>query len=1315
MRNLITTFISLLTLFLPSSFGAIRSYVLTNWDGLSNANPTFMYQDSAGLLWIGTWDGLDVYDGHDFKTYRHDPNDLNTLSDNVIWRITGDKGKNVWVATDYGINKISVGSDDVKKYYLGYEKAQPSRRNSFSVAVSSQGEVFASATGYGVAHYDNQNDKMVLFDAPGINILNVKDIHCIGNDHILLILNDGNAYDIRFHIESDTFVIDNLVRLLPGKIIVNSIDHSKFVYLISNDGFIYSIDKESCAINRLARLPEKGDVSAIERLPDGSMIVAYKSFMVYRVEDNKYERYKPLDGTIVTYLFLGTQNILWAAIDGKGLMAIYNDDINIKKILNNELFGRESGQITKILEDKDGNIFVASQGNGICLLSKNGTKRVISERDGLRNNRITSLALHPDNYLFIGGDEGIDVLNIKTFEIKPLSCDSGNDAFTYSMLFDPSNNNLWVGTFGNGLCRLHIIKHGNSFFVDSDEVFRYNPMDSSSICNNTIMCLAWKDDGNIWIGTLGGGLDLFNLKNRAFSHFNHSGSGNSISGDNVLCLYQESDSILWVGTSYGMDKFRIDNSGNASMSAYYIDRQLKDNTIHGILCDSNGRLWFSTNHGLSSLDTNSGLIENYAGKDYLQNMEFSNGSCLTASNGLMYFGGVDGINVFDPDAVKFSEYEPDVHFEKFLVRQKPVEKFSEKKSIKLKHNENFFTVSFSAIDFINNENCRYSYILEGFDKEVVDNGTNRNAVFTNVPPGKYTLKVSATNGDGVKNNKAPNSLSIIILRPWWSTFWAYALYLLAIISIAYYSFRSYKVMRDRKAQKEQAETERKHKEETYEAKLSFFTNITHEFGTPLTLITGACDQLSTRGLILKDSERYLGIIKYNAERMNRLISELLEFRKVDTGNYIPKFSRFDIAQLLSEIISNFAEIQEEQGVSLKVNLPDRPLIIVSDKNAIEKILYNLISNAFKYTPLCGNIEVLLSDSDNTRIEVRNSGHGIPEEKIDSVFNRFVILDKMENQAKKGKISRNGIGLALTKNLVEMLSGTITVKSVLNEFTEFSVTLPHVDPSKVDLSEDSQAEMKITTEEIEPKGSNLVRITGNSKGEKIMIVDDDPQIRDLITTILMDDYTVIQAIDGQDALEVLKNQRPNVIITDINMPRIDGVELIKRLKNNEFTKYIPVIILTLSTDEESQIKGYELGIDAFIGKPFHPNHLKAVVKSVLNNLSLMEHYYNSNISSKDVYMNKLVNSDDKQFMLHVTELVEKNMSASDFTADSIMSEMNVSKIGLYRKIKDLTGMSPTIFIRNLRLEKAAHLLATTNETILEIMFQCGFNYIGLRVA
>ena len=441
--------------------------------------------------------------------------------------------------------------------------------------------------------------------------------------------------------------------------------------------------------------------------------------------------------------------------------------------------------------------------------------------------------------------------------------------------------------------------------------------------------------------------------------------------------------------------------------------------------------------------------------------------------------------------------------------------------------------------------------------------------------------------------------------------------------------------------------------------------------------------------------------------MQRLIGELMEFRRVETGHYTPRYVLVNVTELISTITDNFNEVNEQRRIDLRIDFPAQEVILVSDQGALEKILYNLVSNAYKYTPAGGYISIgLRVEAGRTTVRVRNSGKGIKPEDIGNVFNRFEILDNFERQANEGKVMRNGIGLALAKSLAGMLSGNITVSSNPGEYTTFTLSLPEVSRDLV--TEPGQKGMPdYPLPDVEDTRTGHAR-RSRAAGASILVVDDEKQIRDLIAEILSDEYSVIQAADGTEAIEILKHKRPDLIISDVSMPNLDGLELLEYLKGNEITKYIPFVFLSFKNDVEQEIRGYELGGDAYISKPFHPKHLLAVVHQILNNRLSLRDYYNSVISSSDVYEGNTIDADDKKFIVQLAGIIEQNMTDENLSLNFLCDKMCVSRMSLYRKIREITQMTPSEYIRSVKISHATHLLRTTNMTIQEIMFCSGFN-------
>ena len=801
------------------------------------------------------------------------------------------------------------------------------------------------------------------------------------------------------------------------------------------------------------------------------------------------------------------------------------------------------------------------------------------------------------------------------------------------------------------------------------------------------------------MGTLSEGCLVFDPETGSFLK-------SRLCSESVLSLYMDPDSSLWIGTGgYGLKHIIKKAPGDYITEVYDKECGMKDSSIHGILQDNKGRIWVSTNVGISCLDPTNGTVVNYYDDDCLQSNEFSNSACLNASDGSFLFGGVEGFNRFDPLTVTKREYEPNLRIKRFSLLKEPGRVVPTNETIVLKHNENYFSIDFSAIEFIENGNCEYSYRLKGFDDQWIGQTAASPVTYINIPHGKYSFEVRTTNGDKMWSSRTA-SLDIRIRRPWWNTYPAYLLYAIAAFGAACIINTVAQRRLKRKREMELEIIQKRHENETYEAKLRFFTNIAHEFGTPLTLITGAGEQLSSSYGHESKPARYVNVIKDNAERMQRLIKELMDFRKVDTGNYQLTFSKFDIAGMTRHIVDGYSDTGERDGIAMTLDVPEGPMWFISDYNAVEKILHNLVSNAYKYTPEQGSIEVSLAPEGDSslRLSVTNSGKGIKPEDLPKVFDRFTILDNLESEAKEGKVIRNGIGLALVNSLVGELGGEISVASKRGKSTVFTVVLPSAKEEQIN----GQAPLSSSELYITPEPKEYSNSVPSKTGETIIIVDDEKEIRDMVRDILCSRYTILQAGNGKEAVELISHGLPDLIITDISMPEMDGIELCRYLKETEITRNIPIVFLSFLSDIQNEISSFETGGEAFIPKPFHPRHLVAVVNKILSGRNSLKAYYGSVISNSDMLNEKVVMKGDRDFIMKATSLVESDLSNENLTPAYLCEEMNISKAQLYRKLKELVGMSPVEFIRSIKLEHAAHKLKTTDLTVQEIMYSVGFN-------
>lgn len=1294
---------------------ATRRSVLANEHGLSNSSVTCIYQDSSLRMWFGTWDGLNLYDGARIRTYKFAPDDPNTISNNVIRQIVEERDGVIWVATDHGISRIDTNDDRIARFYPGGEGNAPTEERLYTVAASPEGEIFCATAGWGVARYDRRQDRLVPLHIPKFNASHVRNICLPARQTLLLHTAQGALVRIRYAFTAQGEVeATDVEQLLPaaegGGNLGALCACAHHVWLASDDGSLHIYDRRTGAIAPGPAAPDAAVLCAAAELADGSSVLAFSGRGAYRYDPatGLLGRDPALDDLPILSLFRGSEEILWAGSDGQGVIRLYEDGFEIERIDNREMLGDKRSPVRSFVEDSHGTLYVATKGNGIYTLPADGRPgRVYDAGDGLSNPSVYALAEGYGNDLFIGHDGmGIDVLDLSTGRIATLGADSGQRfGSVYAICRDAANGMLWLGTNGYGLVGLRLDLHAGRYTIREQRTYVNDKDDETSLGNNIVFAIAPAGDGRLWVGTRGGGLNLFDPRSGRFSRYTASDGDRPIGSNDILSLLVGRDSTLWVGTSYGLNRLERDARRRIGFRSWTEKEGLPNNTVHGMLEDASGAVWMSTNKGLARIDPATDRIVSYDRVDQLQGNEFSDGAYFRSRDGKFHFGGVNGFNRFDPADIRLRTYAPPVVVTQFAVKEHPLPGFRPREQIVLDHDDNFFSIRFAALEYIRNENCEYAYRLEGFNDDWVRT-SNPTAVFTNVPPGSYAFRVRSTNGDKVWSNRTA-TLRIRIRAPWWNTWWAYVGYglLAAGIALAAGAIVADRIRTQRRLLIEKMD--RRRQTDSYEAKLRFFTSIAHEFCTPLTLIYGSSERLLDHYSFQPDVARRLHIVRNSASRMQRLIGELMEFRRIDTGHYAPRYSQVDVAALLSAIVDNFGELNGQRRIDLKLSLPEEGATIVSDRDALEKIFYNLISNAYKYTPRSGWIALSFRiEASRSVFSIANSGKGIRSEQIGNVFNRFEILDNFERSASEGRVMRNGIGLALARSLARMLGGDIAVESSPGERTVFTLTLPEQSPERIaDAAAPPEREAPRPEEEVDRPEPARTTAEGAAT---ILVVDDEPQIRDLLGDLLGGEYEVLPAADGQEAIELLKHRRPDLIISDVNMPRLDGFGLLRYVKENEITRYIPFVFLAFKADIEQEIRGYDLGSEAYILKPFHPKQLLARVRQILDNRRSLRHYYNSAISTSDVYEGNTIDVDDKKFIVELTRTIEKHLTDDNLSLNFLCDKMCVSRMGLYRKIREITQMTPSEYIRQVKLRHATHLLRTTGMTIQEIMYCSGFN-------
>lgn len=1291
-----------------------RHYLITTKNGLSNSSVNHMMHDRDGMLWMSTWDGINVYNGQSMTVHRSDPNDATTILDNIVWSVIQEDDRYYWAVTDWGVSRYDSRTGRFSRFKLGSDSGNPMSGGSVSLAVSASKEVFCASIGWGVAYYDKENDRLTPFNVNGLSTSEIAGLYCVGEGKLHANLKDGSVLGIHYMKGPD----GNVDAAVTGTVI----DASERIYLSScSDDRIYYVGKDRTFMWDRAEERLEGcvdfalPVSYSSESPQGTLYVITGRKDVYELDfssgDIQLVPYMCRDN-LLSFHF-GPENLTWLAVDGVGVEACYKDESRLKIVRNSEIFGSVNGSVTGMLQSDDGDIYAGTLGNGMFVLDSAGVFKKCINKDILPGNQIFSICKGEDNTIFVGSPDRIDVYRIDTGSAYNLmNFDHNPQIVAYYQYFDSERNVLWVATIGNGLIGLELEKSPNGYKVSSLRALNHIKGDEESLGSGNIMHITPRDSDHLWVCTLGGGLNLLDINTGKSLCYQADGKDGDINNNNVRYIFQDEDGSIWVGTSYGICHGVPDEDGRMYFKSYGAKEGLADNTIHSIMKDRAGYLWLSTNGGLSRFDPRSCTFINYNGLDNLQSEEFYIHSCMTSSSGEMFFGGVSGMNHFMPEEMQLRDYSPRIVLNYLTVRLDNVKWIKGMESVTLEHDENFFNIGFSALEYINNSNCEYAYILEGFNEDWVKCSGGA-ATFTNVPPGTYVFRVRSTNGDKVWCDNE-QTLKIQIRRPWYLTYWAFLLYIVLLV-IFFTVFRHQ--VKDKERQKHLLDLEVLEKQtqrDKYEAKLNFFTNIAHEFGTPLTLIACSSERLSASYANKSKEGRYVRVINDNVTRMQTLIQELLEFRKVETGYYEPRYEKVDPVRMMKSIMDNFYEMGQRHGISANVSMPDSIADFISDASALEKIMTNLVSNAYKYTPDGGVVDVLIEEKDEgIRCVVTNTSKGLSQEKLSHVFDRFVILDTFERQVGKGNLVRNGLGTALVNSLVNTLGGSISVDSVMDKSVTFEFFLPSAPEDRICVSSAASAAIMNTIQEWNQDTAGDADTTAacpvSNEQDKplIMIVDDDLQICSLVADILSQSYRVEKAGDGREALDKVRKECPDLIITDVDMPEINGLELIKKLKEDEMTRFIPVIFLAFKTDVASEVSAYNLGSEAFIQKPFLPQQLTAIVGSVLNNRISLKRYYKSAMSEMEIFQGKTMNTKEKEFLTTLIQIIEQNIT-DDISPASIAEKLCISEMTLYRRIKELAGKRPSEFIRGIKLSRAAHLLKTTDMTVQEIMFDCGFN-------
>ncbi|WP_154652504.1 hybrid sensor histidine kinase/response regulator transcription factor [Flavobacterium rivuli] len=1310
---------------------------LDNTKGLSNSSINCIFQDSQKLVWIGTWDGLNRYDGNEFKIFRPEPGNKNSLSNQVILKVGEDNAGHIWILTMHGINRYNKKTDTFQHYYFSRNNKPPLSESEFNMALNNSNDVFCAVKDWGLGYYNGKD--FTPLNCPVIAAKTIKKIEFATNGKLLVLVEGNKLYLLTISLSNGKKIV------YATKLVSNDI--KTFDVLPNNKVCTVNIKGQASLFNLnnkiIVTVPEKNIEGIVGRIAQGLVLAGRMGYTVIDFEGNTINMpwTKYLKNQKITTLVQGTENVLWTGTDGDGVFKMYPLKKAFNLVSKAQIPEIDGGIVRVFLKSGENSFWIGTKGKGLFHFSgdfyRNQDRPLIyqnfNESNSTINNAVYALCKGKDNLIFIGTDgDGVSVYDQNNSKITSWREIEGALAYDYFKstyaIYQDTDGYIYLGTSGYGMIKCKIVRVGNKLKINYFKRYIAGTGVTGMLSSNVIFSIIPENKDQLWVGTRLGGLNLFDKRTGKFyTYKNVANDPESLSNNDILCLVKDESNKLWIGTSFGLNMLtKINSNGKAFFKSFTVKDGLPNNTIHGIIPVNKSNLWISTNLGLSDFAIGQAKFTNYSKNEGLQNNEFADGAFYSdTTSGYIFMGGIKGFNYFLPQKIKESTIIPDLLIDRISGQNQATPYYqglviapnsTTWPSITLKHDQNFFDIHLAALTYTNNDKCRFAYQLKGFDKSWNAIDYRKVVSFTNVPRGNYSLFMKWTNADGVWSNPV-HAIDIKIKPVWWQSNLATAIYLfLAIFFILF--VRSYYLKRQ---SLKKNILFRKNEEELHENRLTFFTNIAHEFLTPLTLIVGPVQKLSETNNLTERNQKFIYMIQRNASRLLFLTQQLLEFRKAEYDSLEITVKKFDLVNLIEQIAELFDDWAMDKKIEYQLDIPSA-MPGWFDKDKLEKIIFNLMSNAFKYTPVNGTItfKCHIEDKDfkTLNITITNSGKGIPKEKLDSLFDRFFLSDT--NQTADTDLFRTGIGLAYIKKLVTVLRGEVLVSSVADEATTFTILVPCEKTAftnkEIDMELSSTilisqhlknlVEETVAKDVAEPlKISTLNSIEDYRK--KVMIVEDEKEIHLFLNDLLADKYKIITANNGVEALQLIEQEVPDIIISDVMMPLMDGVELCRNIKTNVSTCHIPFIMLTAKNSVEHRIEGLENGANSYIPKPFYPDHLLIRIQKLLEEKALiLQHFTQDNLAGS--ITDVPVQNNERDFVRLVIEIIRKNIDNENLQGAYLEKELGISASQLYRKTKELFDMTPADLIRTIRLKYAAELLRKNVFTVSEICYKSGFN-------
>lgn len=1330
---------------------------VTSFNKLSHFSVQCIIQDSLGFMWIGTNDGLNLFDGYEYRYFKYDPHNDNSISNNDICCLEIQNNTYLWIGTrGGGVNRMNLLTGKITRFidksFDGLVRdVIVDKHNTVWIATAKGLMKYVADESVEGGHFVNVTQQAVYRTvtnnvfAPTQRNIAMQVIHQVSPDK-LLVGADAGVYE--YNIEKGEF--KELVSDLEGITTCLISDKKGNIWISYYKGVVKLTKKKVGDDYDLTWYNTKAEpqyrltvdrIQSIQEDQDGNIwlgsrgggLTLLKNDMVVPINARYIDSATKLDN-LINVLFIDRNGILWIGQENYALKIVdlLGDKFKTYSPDNQYVKGNEQYLVSAITGNAN-NIWAGTVSSGIDVFKNEGGKLLhvdnisldfIDNQDG--SKEVVSLLRDKDDNLWIGASSN----SVWCYSDKKSISKYAVNGYVQTLMED-NMDNIWFGTWRQGIG--YVNKKTGVV-----EQYNINPSRMLGLSNDLVFSLKLDSQGLLWVGTKGGGLnvapikDVIARKGRFVIYRHQPSDSTSISYDDIQDIIETKDGQIWVATGRGINQLCIPKGksrevaildGTAFFKSVTQDNGLPSNMVYSIREDNDGYLWLGTNNGLCRFSPNDNSVIIYDENDGLPSSYFKkNAAFVNPADGLVCFGGLNGLVFFKPRSIVQNSFKPTVRITSFRLNNQLIEAGQEQagritlernisytRHLELNHSQNDITFEFSALNYSFSNNLRYAYRLLGYsDKWIETDSKNRRLTYTNLNAGHYTLQIKATDSDGLWTQQC-TEIEIDILPPFWLTPWAYLIYIIFTLGLLYL-FRKYSITRINEKNKLQIERiEQNKRSEIFEAKFRFFTNVSHEIRTPLTLINEPLQQLLSRHDLSAEAQETAHMVRRNLKRLLNQVNQLLEFRKMESDKYVLKYSKFKIDDVLNSIVSDFDVVIKNKNINVEI-LCDNEIVVNADRQLIDTIVFNLVSNSLKFLPANGKLRLealthandALIDDGFFKILVADNGPGIPESDVEHVFDRFFQSQNSSNIHLGG----SGIGLSIVKEYVEQHNGTVDVRNLPHGGCCFQVVIPinaagfsNVSDNETSLAIDEGTEMTVNDDRLQNNDNQFIKYS-------MVIVEDDVDLAIYIKSIFEGQFKVAHFDDGKEALTRMGEVSPDIIICDLMLPGLNGLALTARLKENPETSHIPIIMLTAMSEDEAMAKGLTLGADSYLTKPFNTAVLKAQVAAILRSRDVFRERFSKRLVLEPTVEN--IVPQDEKFIKKIMEITERRMGEFTFEVGDIVDEMGMSHTLLLKKFKALTGMSIVEFIRSMRIKKAVQMFKQDKFSIADVAYKVGFS-------